>query len=438
MSNAEQISRLLVSLPVVILACRAGAAVLRRLRQPPVVGEIAVGILLGPSLLGRLWPQGREYLFPQGVIDHIEVLGQLGLLAFMFFVGLELDLGRLRGNGRAAVVVSQCSILVPLLLGSLLALAMYGSLAPHGVSKGAFVLFVAVALSVTAFPVLARILIDDGLYYTRLGSLAMTCAAANDVMAWCLLAIVVAVATGGTSLAFLTTLALLVGYFGVMLRVVRPALARASRLRRFTVGGDNHDGLVLVLLFSGLCLSALATDAIGVHAIFGAFLFGLVVPRRTVAVERAATRLRSVTEPLLLPLFFVTTGLHTDIGLLASDPQQWLWFSAVLFVAVVGKWGGGGGAARLSGMPWRESLVLGALLNCRGLTELIVLNVGLDLGVISESMFTMLVLVAMITTAVTSPAVRALGTGALTMADHSVQKSERVTARDVPERSQPG
>ncbi|MET7731862.1 cation:proton antiporter [Streptomyces sp. NPDC005402] len=435
MSNAEQITRLLVSLPVVILACRAGAAVLRRFRQPPVVGEIAVGILLGPSLLGRLWPQGRGYLFPQGVIDHIEALGQLGLLAFMFFVGLELDLGRLRGNGRAAIVVSQCSILVPLLLGALLALVMYGSLAPHGVNRGAFVLFVAVALSVTAFPVLARILIDDGLYHTRLGSLAMTCAAANDVMAWCLLAVVVAVATGGTSLAFLITLALLVGYFGVMLRVVRPALARASRLRRFTVGGESQDGLVLVLLFSGLCLSALATDAIGVHAIFGAFLFGLVVPRRTVVVERAAARLRSVTEPLLLPLFFVTTGLHTDVGLLAADPQQWLWLSAVLVVAVVGKWGGGGAAARLSGMSWRESLVLGALLNCRGLTELIVLNVGLDLGVISGNLFTMLVLVAMITTAVTSPIVRALGAGAPTVHTH---EEERVTAQDIPERSQPG
>lgn len=411
MSNAEAITRLLLSLPVVILACRAGAWVLRRVGQPPVVGEIAAGILLGPSLLGQLWPQAREYLFPSGVIDHIEALGQLGLLAFMFLIGLELDLGHLRGNGRAAVAISQFSILLPLLLGGLLAVGMYGSLAPRGVGRGVFVLFVAVAMSITAFPVLARILTDSGLYHTSLGSLAMTCAAATDITAWCLLAVVVAVATGGTPLHSLTTVATVMAYFLVMMGVVRPLLARLSRRSRFGAGSESHEGLALALLFSGMCLSALATDAIGVHAIFGAFLFGVVVPRRAVVVERTASRLRSVTDPLLLPLFFVSTGLHTDVGMLATDPRQWLWVGVTLLVAVVGKWGGGGVAARLSGMSWRESLALGSLMNCRGLTELIVLNIGLNLGLITEDLFTMLVLVALITTAATSPAIRALGMG---------------------------
>ncbi|MFF3768160.1 cation:proton antiporter [Streptomyces sp. NPDC001922] len=411
MSHAAQISRLLLCLPVVILACRAGALMLRRLGQPPVVGEIAAGILLGPSLLGQLWPQAQEYLFAPEILDDVDSLGQLGLLAFMFLIGLELDLGHLRGNGRAAVAVSQLSILLPLLLGALLALGMYDSLAPPGVSRVAFVLLVAVALSITAFPVLARILTDCELYHTPLGSLAMTCAAITDITAWCLLAVVVAVATGGTPLASLTTVALVLGYLVVMTRGVRPILARAGRLKPVAAGSERHEGLALVLLFSGTCLSALATDAIGVHAIFGAFMFGVVVPRRTVVVERAAARLRSVTEPLLLPLFFVSTGLHTDIGMLATEPEQWLWLGALLGVAVIGKWGGGGVAARLTGRPWREALALGALMNCRGLTELIVLNIGLSLGVIDEELFTMLVLVALVTTAATTPALRAFGAG---------------------------
>ncbi|MFF8917389.1 cation:proton antiporter [Streptomyces sp. NPDC015032] len=409
MSVSEQISRLLLSLPLVILACRVGAMVLRRLGQPPVVGEIAAGILLGPSLLGQLWPQGQKYLFPEWVTDHIEVLGQLGLLTFMVLIGLELDLGHVRGNGRAAAVISQTSVLLPLLLGVPLALGMYASLAPHGADRTAFVLFVAVAMSITAFPVLARILTDHGIYHSPLGSLAMACAAADDITAWCLLAVVVALAKGGSPLGALTTVLMVVVYFAVMMRAVRPLLARLSRSKRVLRDTGEQDVTALVLLFGGMCLSALVTDTIGVHALFGAFLFGVALPRSSVVAERAAVRLRSVAIPLLLPLFFVSTGLRTDIGMLAADPVQWLWLCAVLAVAVVGKWGGGTVAARLIGRSWREALSLGALMNCRGLTELIVLNIGLELGVIGEDLFTVLVLMALITTAVTSPAVRALG-----------------------------
>jgi Kef-type K+ transport system membrane component KefB len=407
---------------------------LRRLGQPPVVGEIAIGIALGPSLLGQLWPQAQSYLFPPEITNYVEVLGQLGLLTFMFLIGLELDLGHLRGNGRAAAVISQVSILLPLVLGGALALGMYGSFAPQGTDRVAFVLFVAVAMSITAFPVLARILTDIGLYHMPIGSLAMACAAVDDVVAWCLLAVVVAFAEGGSPFDSLTTVALAAAYFAVMMGVARPLLTRLGRSKRASMRVEGQDGVVMALMFCGTCLSALITDTIGVHALFGAFLFGVAVPRHSAVVEQAAARLRSVAVPLLLPLFFVTTGLRTDIGMLTSDPVQWLWLGAVLAVAVAGKWGGGTAAARLSGRPWREALSLGALMNCRGLTELIVLNIGLNLGVIDEELFTILVLMALITTAATSPSVRALGRRADVEQE---QREQSVRLPDVGQKVQP-
>ncbi|MFJ6015082.1 cation:proton antiporter [Streptomyces sp. NPDC092952] len=399
MSAHDPLPDLLVAVPVVILACQAGAQLFRRLGQPPVIGEITLGIMLGPSLLGWISPAAQAWLFPESVLPYIGALGNLGLLAFMFLIGLELDLGTLRGHRRAAVAVSQASIALPLVLGSLLALAMFGSFAPPGVGRLPFVLFIAVSMSITAFPVLARVLTDRGLLGTRIGSLAMACAAVDDVTAWCLLAAVVAVSTSGSPAEALTTAALAAAFLAVMAGVLRPLLARwAGRAERAV------DGVVLVVLFSGLCLSALATDRIGVHALFGAFVFGLVTPRGSVVIEHCAARLRAFSVPVLLPLFFVSTGLHTDVSLLAGDPVQWLWALAVLAVAVLGKWGGSTGGARLSGQSWRDSLAIGALMNCRGLTELVVLNLGLELGVIGPDLFTMLVLMALITTGLTSPA----------------------------------
>ncbi|WP_308307690.1 cation:proton antiporter [Streptomyces sp. ISL-10] len=404
MPAADPLPALLVAVPVVILACQMGATLLRRLGQPPVIGEIAMGIVLGPSLIGWVWPEAQAWLFPDAVLPYTSVLGQFGLLAFMFLVGLELDLGALRGHSRIAVAVSQAGMLLPLGLGALLALAMYGQLAPDGVGLVPFTLFVAVAMSVTAFPVLARILVDRGLYGTPLGALAMACAAVDDVAAWCLLALVVALASAGSPLDALTTAGLTVLFAGAMVLMVRPLLARWAAAR----ADRTNDGVILVLLFSGLSLSALMTDLIGVHTLFGAFLFGVVTPRGHRRVEASAARLRAVAVPVLLPLFFVHTGLRTEIGALAADPVQWLWAGAVVVVAVLGKWGGAAGAARVCGRSWREALSIGALMNCRGLTELVVLNIGLELGVIGPELFTMLVLMALITTAVTSPAVSRL------------------------------
>ncbi|MFG2953236.1 cation:proton antiporter [Streptomyces sp. NPDC048291] len=396
----DPLTPLLVAVPVVILACRAGAQLLGRLGQPPVVGEILVGILFGPSLLGWLWPAGQAWLFPESALPYIGVLGNIGLLVFMFLVGLELDLKSLRGNSRTAVAVSQAGIALPLLLGTLLALGMYGDFAPPGTGKLPFVLFIAVSMSITAFPVLARILTDRGLYRTRVGALAMASAAVDDVSAWCLLAAVVAVTKSNSPVEALTTAGYALVFTAVMFLVVRPLLARwAARAER-----RYADGVVLVVLFSGLSLAAYATDRIGVHALFGAFLFGVVTPRGSRRIEATAARMRAFAVPALLPLFFVSTGLKTDVGLLGGSGTQWLWAGAVLAVAVAGKWGGGTLAARLSGRDWRDSMSLGALMNCRGLTELIVLNIGLGLGVIGPELFTVLVLMALLTTAMTSPA----------------------------------
>ncbi|MEU2260958.1 cation:proton antiporter [Streptomyces sp. NPDC019645] len=402
MSAAEIMPAVLVAVPAAILACQAGAALLRRFGQPPVIGEIAMGIVLGPSLLGWLWPEAQHRLFPESVLPYTSVLGQLGLLGFMFLVGLELDLGALRGSSRTAVAVSQAGMLVPLGLGALLAFPLYGRLAPDGVGFVPFTLFMAVALSVTAFPVLARILVDRGLYGTPLGALAMACAAVDDVAAWCLLALVVALTAAGSPFDALSAAGLTVAFGVAMVLVVRPLLARWAARGR---ADRANDGVVLVLLFSGLCLSALATDLIGVHTLFGAFLFGVATPRGHRRVEASAARLRAVVVPVLLPLFFVHTGLSTEVGALTADPAQWLWTGALLAVAVLGKWGGAAGAARMCGQPWREAMSIGALMNCRGLTELVVLTIGLELGVIGPDLFTMLVLVALITTALTAPAV---------------------------------
>ncbi|MEV0415822.1 cation:proton antiporter [Streptomyces sp. NPDC050448] len=403
---------MLIAVPVVVLACGVATAVMRRLGQPAVVGEILVGILLGPSLLGWLWPVGSRWLLPGEVLPYLAVLGNLGLLVFMFLVGLELDLGLLRGRGRAVVVVSQASVWIPLGLGSLLALAMYGAFAPEGVGRAEFVLFVSVAMSVTAFPVLARILKDQGLYGTPVGAVAMACAAVADVVAWCLLALVVAMAHplgGGGGWGIVGTGVSAGVFLAGMWWGVRPVLDWGVKRWGPDSACDSASGAgagAVVGLCSGLCLAAYATSAMGVHALFGAFVFGAVVPR-TAVVEGAAERMREFAVPVLLPLFFVGSGLKTDVGLLGGGTAWW-WAGAVLAVAVAGKWGGGTGAALLAGHSVRDAVTLGALMNCRGVTELVVLNVGLGLGVIGAGLFTALVLMALVTTAVTGPVVRAL------------------------------
>ncbi|MEU0136818.1 cation:proton antiporter [Streptomyces sp. NPDC006296] len=386
---------LLLALPVVVLVCQAGGRAVGLLGQPPVIGEILAGILLGPSLLGWLAPSVQQHLLPPSVLPITSTLGDLALLAFLFVIGLELDLRSLAATRGAVAAVSVSGVLIPMALGAALASALYPHLAPPGVGRLPFTLFVAVALSITAFPVLARILSDRGLQGTRLGAFALACAAVDDALAWCLLTAVVALSTSGTVLSALTALAL-TGAFAGALTLLRPALLALLRWAART-----SEDLVLALLFAGLCLSAFTTDEAGVHPAFGAFLFGTAVPRGIPAVERGAARLRAVVLPLLLPLFFVDMGLHTDFSTLQAG--QWGWGAAILAVAVIGKWGGAAGAARLSGADWRWSAAVGTLMNCRGLTELVVLAIGRQIGVISEQLFALLVVMAVITTAATAP-----------------------------------
>ncbi|MEH0490408.1 cation:proton antiporter [Streptomyces scabiei] len=395
---SDSLLPVLLAVPVVVLACQVGGSAVRLFGQPPVIGEVLAGILLGPSLLGWLAPSVQHHLLPPSVLPITSALGNLGLLTFLFLIGLELDLRTLGTSRGAVAAVSLSGVLLPMALGAGLAAALYPHFAPDGVGRLPFTLFVAVAVSITAFPVLARILADRGMETTPLGAFALACAATDDALAWCLLTAVVALSTSGTALSALTTLALTAA-FAAGLTALRPALR--ALLER---AGRTSDDLVLVLLFAGLCLSAYTTDQIGVHPAFGAFLFGACAPRGLRAVERSAARIRAVVLPLLLPLFFVDTGLHTDLSTLPAG--QWGWGAAILGIAVIGKWGGAAGAARLTGFDWRWSAAVGTLMNCRGLTELVVLGIGIQIGVISEPLFTLLVVMTVITTAATAPILR--------------------------------
>lgn len=400
--------KLLLALPVILATCHVLGRVFERFGQPRVVGEIAAGIVMGPSLFGLFWPSVHGWVFPPQVTSSLGVLAQLGLVLFMFLVGRELDLGSLRRCGYTAAAVSQAGIVVPFLAGLLLALVMYRPFAPDGIGFPAFALFLAVSMSITAFPVLARILADLSLSGTALGAAALSCAAVDDVMAWCLLAVVVATVEGTSFAGVGITVLLSAGFVLLMLLAVRPLLARA-------VTADEHgrvripEPAVLPVLLCGIMLSSLATDQIGIHPIFGAFLFGAVTPRESARVEQATAKMRDITVTLLLPLFFVYLGLRTKFALLGGEAELWLWCLAVVGVAIAGKWGGSTAAARATGFGWRDSLSLGALMNCRGLTELIVLNVGLDLGVITPTMFAMLVVMALVSTMLTTPALSLIG-----------------------------
>jgi Kef-type K+ transport system membrane component KefB len=395
--NVDALFHVLLALAAVVAVGRALGGLFVYLGQPPVIGEVVAGILLGPSLLGWVAPGMSAYLLPASVAPYLGVISQVGVILYMFLVGLDLNVGLLHRHGHATLAISHASIVVPFVLGGLLALALYPRLSSGDVPFTSFALFLGVALSVTAFPVLARILTDRGLTRTELGGLAIACAAVDDVTAWCLLAFVVGVAQAKVGGALLVA-ALTVAYIAFMFLAVRPVLARLAARSdevRLTQGG-------VALVFVALLLSALATELIGVHALFGAFLLGAVIPHDS-GLARALTRkLEDVVIVLLLPAFFAFTGLRTQIGLV-SGPGDWLVCGLILLVATAGKFGGTLAAGRLTGLGWRDAAALGVLMNTRGLMELIVLNIGLDLGVISPTLFAMLVLMALATTLATTP-----------------------------------
>jgi K+:H+ antiporter len=388
---------LLLALVAVVALGRLLGALFHAIGQPPVIGEVVAGILLGPSLLGRIAPDVAAYVLPGTVAPYLGLLAQLAVIIYMFTVGLELNTDLLRGQMRPAVATSHSSILVPFTMGAALALYLYPRFSTSAVPFTHFALFLGVAMSITAFPVLARILSDRKMTRTRLGALALTCAAVDDITAWCLLAFVVGVvhdSGGHAALAAVWT----IGFIVVMFTVVRPIL---DRLSRQIEAGSSPEGPIVITLV-GMLLAALATDAIGVHAIFGAFMLGAVI-RHDSALARALKRaVGDLVIVLLLPAFFAYTGMRTEIGLV-SGLYDWLVCGLIVLVATAGKFGGTVIAARATGLDARHAAGLGVLMNTRGLMQLIVLDVGLDLGVISPTLFTMLVLMAVVTTVMTTP-----------------------------------
>ncbi|MFL6128490.1 MAG: cation:proton antiporter [Mycobacteriales bacterium] len=404
-------ARLLLALAVVVGACKAAGLLARRLGQPAVIGEIVSGILLGPSVLGAVAPGAAHALIPASVLPQINVLAQLGVVLFVFLAGAEIDGHTLHGNGRLALVVSHVSIALPFLLGVLLAFPGYGRFAPDRIGFLPFALFMGVSMSITALPVMARILQDIGLFHTQVGGLALTCALIDDATAWCLLALVVALVAASSVLGVLVTVLLAAAFALLLLTVVRPALLRLSRSDRL----PRPEVVVPVILVAVLAAAA-TTEWIGVHAIFGAFLLGLVFPAGNEVVRRVRETLEGLTSVLLLPLFFASSGLRTEVGLLGSDPTLWLWCALVLVAAVAGKLGGSVAAARAVGTGWAPAVQIGVLMNCRGLTELIVLNIGLDLGVLSPELFTILVLMALVSTAMAAPMAKWVATTRVTPA----------------------
>ena len=365
--------------------------------QPRVIGEIVAGIMLGPSLLGWLSPEAMNFVLPREVGPYLGIIAQIGVILYMFLVGLDFNAGLLRSRAHATVAISHASIVAPFLLGAILALWLYPKLAPPNVPFTSFALFMGVAMSITAFPVLARILTDRHIENTELGVVALSCAAADDVTAWCLLAFVVGVAQAKLGGAVLTVI-LAILFIALMLAVIRPLAIRYLDHR----AEKQPPRRMAVWVLVALLLSALAAEWIGIHAIFGAFLLGAIIPHDSDVALDFRHKLEDIVKILLLPAFFAYTGMRTQIGLV-SGSEAWVITAMIILVATLGKFGGSLVAARCTGLDWRLSASLGILMNTRGLMELIVLNIGLELGVISAKLFAMMVIMALVTTLATTP-----------------------------------
>ncbi len=393
------LAKLLLQILTIILTARIFSFFCSKLGLPSVIGEIAAGIFLGPSFLADQFPAYSGFLFPPESLGNLQFLAQIGLILFMFVVGMELDLGVLKDRGQQAVVISHAGIVIPYLSGVVLSAFLYERFAPPTVPFLSFALFMGIAMSIAAFPVLARIAQERGITRTRLGGLAIACAAIDDITAWCLLAVVIAIVKAGSIVSSVWTIALAITYVTTMIFLVRPFLKKMGEVY---ADRESLSKPVVAVFFLIMLLSAYATEVIGIHALFGAFLAGVIMPANVRFRNLFIDKVEDVALVLLLPLFFVYTGLRTQIGLL-NDPALWKWCAVIVAVAVAGKSLGIAGPARLLGNSWRDSLMLGALMNTRGLMELIVLNIGYDLGVLSPEIFAMMVIMALATTLMTGP-----------------------------------
>jgi Kef-type K+ transport system membrane component KefB len=396
---AVPITGLLIQILIILLFSRICASILKAFGQPQVIGEMIAGILLGKSVLAYFWPAGFETLFPDSSMPRLYFLSQIGLIFFMFVVGLDLKVSDLKNKASAAILVSHVSIVLPFLLGALLALGIYDIYEPPHVAFSSFALFMGIAMSITAFPVLARIIQEKKLTNTPLGTMAITCAAIDDVTAWCVLAAVLGIVKAGSMITAVCVLGVSVLYVMGMLKIVKPSVLKI--LRPATTDGKFTRGQLAFVFFIVLA-SALISEIIGIHALFGAFLAGTIMPQSISFRSSLIEKIEDLSAIVLLPIFFAYTGIRTQISLLDSW-DAWFVCGCIIILAIIGKMVGSAMAARWAGMSWRESWALGALMNTRGLMELIVLNIGYDLGILSPIIFSMMVVMAIVTTAMTGP-----------------------------------
>lgn len=392
---------LLAQIFIIILVARLFGWLFKKIGQPTVIGEIMAGIALGPSFLGMYFPEFSTILFPIESLNNLQFLSQIGLVLFMFVIGMELDLKVLQNKAHDAIVISHASIIFPFALGVTLAYFIYTNFAPIGIAFSSFALFIGISMSITAFPVLARIVQERNLQKTRLGTIVITCAAADDITAWCILAAVIAIVKAGSFLSALYIIVLAVAYVFIMIKLVRPFLKRVGDMHS---SRENLTKPIVAIFFVTLIISSYLTEVIGIHALFGAFIAGAIMPENAKFRALFIEKVEDVALVLLLPLFFVYTGLRTQIGLL-DQPYLWQITGLIILVAVVGKFLGSALAARFVGQNWKDSLTIGALMNTRGLMELVVLNIGYDLGILTPEIFAMMVIMALVTTFMTGPAI---------------------------------
>jgi Kef-type K+ transport system membrane component KefB len=391
---------LVLQITVILAVCRIVGSLFRRFHQPRVVGEMFAGILLGPSLLGWIAPNFSAYLFPAGSLGFLNALSQVGVVVFMFLVGLGIDPKELKHQSHAAVLVSHVSITAPFVLASLLALYLYPRLCDDSISFVNFALFMGAAMSITAFPVLARILIERNMMKSRLGSVAIACAAVDDVTGWCILAyIVVLIRAAHQRTSIWITIGGILVFGAVMIYGVSFLLRGFERAFR-KHGEISESGMAFLILMT--MASALCTERLGIHLLFGSFLMGAIMPKEPKFVRYVVERFETVTVTLLLTLFFAFTGLRTNIGLVRG-PAMWSYCGLIVLVAAAGKLGGSMIAARFSGMGWRDAAGLGTLMNTRGLMGLVILDIGLDVKIISPALFSMMVVMALLTTFMAVP-----------------------------------
>lgn len=392
---------LLLQIIAILVTCRIFGWLFKKIGQPTVIGEILAGIVLGPSVLGNISPEASAFLFPIESLGNITILSQFGLILFMFAIGMELNLTEIRQKLNETILISHTSTIVPFFFGMLTAYFVYEKYADKSIPFLSFALFIGIAMSITAFPVLARIIQEKGLTKTHLGVITLASAANGDITAWCLLAVVIAIAQAGTMLSAVYNIGFSILYIVIMFLAIRPFLRMVGQIYHNKEVIDK--GIVAFILLL-LVISSYFTEILGLHALFGAFIAGVVMPENIKFRKIMTEKVEDVSLALFLPLFFASTGLRTEIGLIDST-EQWILCTIFILVAIVGKFGGAMFSARFVGESWKDSLYIGALMNTRGLMELVVLTIGYEMGILTPSVFVMLVIMTLVTTFMTTPLV---------------------------------